>query len=207
MKLLCLILCACMSAFAFSVQAATLGLSTSAPTIGATGEVEYIEFGPDGDISMFGAPITVSSLTTLEVPTAELDFGVGFSLANPVSDASGGFSIFDGGGEYLAGDLLAIGFRGFGATRSIIELQFGNLTGRGAPEWTENLLMNVIFNGLGDDPLAAMEDGDVFDVEIGMFAVQGGITDPDPSPVPLPASGLLMLAAFGGILAMRRKKQ
>jgi len=155
---------------------------------------------------MFGAPVFVSSLTTLDVPTAELDFGVGFSLSDPIGDASGGFSVFDGGGEYLSGDLLAVGFRGFGAARSIIELQFGNLTGRGASEWTDSLLMNVIFNGLGDDPFAAVQDGDIFDVDIGMFAVQGGITDPDPSPVPLPTSGLLMVAAFGGILAMRRKK-
>lgn len=206
MKLLSILLFAGVSALACSVQAATLGLITSAPTIGAEGELEYFEFGPDGDISMFGAQVTVSSLTTLDVSTAELDFGVGFSLADPVGDASGGFSVLDGGGEYLSGDLLAVGFRGFGATRSIIELQFGNFTGRGASEWTGSLLMNVIFNGLGADPFATVEDGDVFDVAIGMFAVQGGITDPDPSPVPLPAPALLMLASLGGFLVMKRKE-
>lgn len=180
-------------------HAATLGLQTSAPTIGAGGAADYLEFGPDGDLSLFGGVVTVSSLTTLDVATADLSFGVGFDLADPETGASGGFSVFDAQGLYLAGDLIDLGVRGFRAVDSIVELHFGNLTGRGTSEWTQTLLMNVIFDGLGDDPFAFFFDGDAYDVEIGVFAVVGG---PEPAPIPLPAAGWLLLcgvAAMGGI--------
>ncbi|MDW3181523.1 hypothetical protein [Roseobacter sp.] len=113
-------------------SAATLGLTTSAPTIGASGAIDYLEFGPDGDLSLVGGIVTASSLTSLDGPTADLSFGVGFDVADPQTGPAGGFSLFDAQGLYLSGDLIALGFRGFGL-RSIVELQFGSLSGRGTP--------------------------------------------------------------------------
>lgn len=183
---------------AVTAQGATLGLLTSAPTIGANGTTDYIEFGPDGDLSMFAGEVFASSLTTLHAPSGELDFAIGFDLADPTRDADGGFAVYDENGLYLAGDLLQVGFRGFRTNDSIIELQFGDFAGPGASEWTDTLLMNLIFSGLGEDPFAALVDGEFYDVQVGVFAVQGG--GPTPSPVPLPASAFLL---FGGFAMLR----
>ena len=187
-----------------AASAATLGLLTSAPTIGAEGDVEYLEFGPDGDVSMFAGAVTVSSLTTLDVGSAEMDFGVGFDLADPVGTATGGFSVYDIGGDYLSGDLLAVGFRSLGAFRSLIEFQFGNLTGRGASEWTDTLLMNVIIPDPSDNPFSLFMDGDVVAAEIGVFAVVGG--GPTPDPIPLPAAAWLLLSGLGATFVLKRRK-
>ncbi|MDW3181522.1 VPLPA-CTERM sorting domain-containing protein [Roseobacter sp.] len=57
--------------------------------------------------------------------------------------------------------------------------------------------MNVIFDRPGDNPIAALLDGDFLDVELGVFAV---VAAPAPAPIPLPAAGWLLLsgvAAFG----------
>ena len=192
-----------------SAQAATLGLSTNAPTIGADGTVDYLEFGPDGDLSMFGAVVFGSSLTSLDLATAEMDFGIGFDVADPLSDASGGFSVSDQFGTYLAGDLWYVGSRLFGTNQSIIELQFGSLSGRGAGEWTQTALMNVIFSDLPGDPFAGLVDGVFHDVQIGLFAVQGTFQDPTtgpgPAPIPLPAAGLFLVAGIGLLGAMRKR--
>lgn len=191
--------------FGGMAHAATLGLLTSAPTIGAHGTVDYLEFDTDGDLSMFGAAAYVSSLTTLDVASAEVEFGIGFDLADPESDATGGFSVFDSMGAYLTGDLVALGFREFIGGRSIVELQFGSLSGRGASEWTDTLLMNVIFDIAGDDPFTSFFDGDFYDVELGIFAVVGS-SEP-PTQIPLPASGLLLVGAIGATLIFRRRHQ
>ncbi len=184
-------------------QAATLGLTTSAPTIGATGSVNYFEFGPDADLSLLDGFATVSSLTSLDVPSSDVSFGVGFDAAHPEAGATGGFSVFDAQGLYLAGDLIDLGFRSFGL-RSIVELHFGSLSGRGTPEWTETLLMNVIFDRAGDNPIAAFVDGDVFDVELGVFAVVGS---PAPPPIPLPAAGWLLLGGLAALAIGRRLRE
>ena len=192
-----------------AAQAATLGLLTSAPTIGAEGAVDYFEFGPDGDLSMFGAPATVSSLTTLDVPSAEVEFAIGFDLADPENgSASGGFAVTDSLGTYLFGDLLALGSRSFGATGGLIELQFDILGGRGAAEWTDTLLMNVIFRDSGPDPFAFFMDGNFYDAEIGMFAVVGSVNPPpDPAPIPLPSSAFLLIGAMGILAASARRRR
>ncbi|MEO1538358.1 MAG: VPLPA-CTERM sorting domain-containing protein [Pseudomonadota bacterium] len=187
---------------AASAQGATLGLTTGAPTVGAVGTADYFEFGPDGDLSLFDGSVSGSSLTTLDEVSADLSFGIGFNLADPETGATGGFSIFDADGLYLAGDLIDLGFRGFRATNSIVELHFGNLVGRGASEWTSTLLMNVIFDGLGEEPFGVFFDGDFFDVEIGMFAV----VDDQPPAIPLPAAAWLLLGALGSMVIVRRAR-
>lgn len=203
------LLAAMVACGATAAGAATLGLPTNAPTFGAAGIVDYLEFGPDGDLSMFGAPATVSSLTTVDVATAELDFGFGFDLGDPFIDASGGFAITDANGTYLSGDLWYVGAESLSQGSGLIELQFGNLSGYGAAEWTQTALMNVIFDGLGSDVFAALQDGDFYDVEIALFGVQGTYDDPGavaPAPIPLPATMWLLAAGFGGLITLRRKQ-
>lgn len=187
--------------FGAAAQAATLGLATSAPTVGARGVVDYLEFADEGDLSMFGANVFVSSLTTLDVASARLGFGVGFDLSDPEANASGGFVILDDLGLYLSGDLAALGFRGFRSDDGIVELQFGNLMGRGASEWTDTLLMNVIFDGVGGSPFTSFVDGEFYDVEIGMFAVVS-----DVSEIPLPAGAWLLLGGLVLLVATKRER-
>lgn len=183
-----------LSLASLSAQAATLGLTTSAPTVGAEGVVDYLEFGSDGDLSMFGAPVFTSSLTTIGAG-AEVGFGIGFSLSDPEIGASGGFEIYDDQGLYLSGDLLALGFREYRTFDGLIELHFGSLTGRGVSEWTETLLMTVMFDGAGEDVFGSFFDGDFYDVDIGIFAVHSDQSP--PSPIPLPASAFLLFAGLG----------
>jgi hypothetical protein len=181
--------------------AATLGLQTSAPTIGANvAEVEYLDFAPDGDLSMFGAAVTEASLNT-PGPNAEIGFGIGYALADPEGDASGGFDIFDDNGLYLAGDLINMGYRAFGGG-SLIELHFGNLTGSGASGWTDTLLMNVILRNVAPNPFDSFFDGDLYQAEIGVFAV---VNYEPPSEIPLPASAALLLVGVLGFAALGQR--
>ena len=186
-----------------SAGAAPLGLMTSAPTVGASGSVDYFETGADGDLSMFGAPVFASSLTSLGAG-ALMGFGIAFDRSDPEADAAGGFQIFDDRGLYLAGDLVALGFRGFRTDDGLIELHFGGLFGRGVPEWTDTVLMNVIFDGAGDLPFGSFFDGESYDAEIGLFAV---VSDDPPSEVPVPASGWLLALALSALAASRRRQR
>ena len=181
--------------FASAPDAATLGLSTSAPTIAAsTAQVDYLEFSPDGDLSAAGMIVDGSSLITL-AGVAEISFGIGFDLANPDVAPSGGFDIYDDNGLYLAGDLIALGFRAFGGNGSLIELHFGQLSGNGEGEWTDTLLMNVIFPSGGGNPFDMFVDGENHPASIGIFAVTSV-----PTPIPLPGGLPLLL---GGLLCLR----
>lgn len=186
-----------------SAQGATLGLMTSAPTLGASDAVvEYLEFGDEGDLSAFGAVVDAAGLAA---PTglAEIDFGIGFSLDDPEADAAGGFSIFDDDGLYLTGDLIALGFRAYAATSSIIELHFGSLSGHGTSEWTETVLMTIVLPGIPDNPFDHLFDGDVLDASIGLFAVNGYTPPPE---IPLPASAFLLLAGVAGLSVFTRRR-
>ena len=177
--------------------AATLGPTTDTPTIEASGTVDYFEFGPEGDLSTFGADIYASTLKSLDASSAQLGFGVGFDLSDPGTDASGGFVIVDDLGLYLSGDLIALGYSGNG----VIELQFGDLMRRDASEWTDTVLMTVIFNGVEGEPFGSFFDGEFYDVDISILIV--GPDNPVPA-VPLPAAGWLLLGGLSA-LALRTR--
>lgn len=175
-----------------NANAASLGLTTAPPTLSASSAiVDFFEFGPDGDLSAFGA---IVDFTDGVSPTGltEIGFGVGYPIANPTIGATGGFSISDDDGLFLGGDVIAVGFSEDG-----IELQFGNLSGSGAASFGASVLMRLQFDdALGVDPFAVLVDGDSYAASINVSNV---------APVPLPAAWPLLLSAFAGIRWMQRK--
>lgn len=175
--------------------AASLGLTTSDPTMEASlAFVDYLEFGPDGDLSTFGAEVDSSNGISTSGIT-ELGFGFGFETSDPTNTASGGFDIEDANGLVLAGDLIAIGF-----TEDVIEAQFGNLSGSEAELFGSSILATISFaDPLGLNPFAKMNDGDFFEATV-LISNVGGTT-----VVPVPASLPLLLLGFGGLAAIRSR--
>lgn len=178
-------------------HAATLGLITGSPSLVSDfAFIDYLEFGPDGDLSTFGAEID-DSRDVAPVGFAELGFGIGFSLADPESDASGGFDVYDDNGLFLGGDLLAVGF-----TEDVIELQFDNIVGAAAASFGSSVLATINFDDpLGDNPFAAFFDGDFYLASIEIASVQSEVVN----PIPLPSSMLFLASGLLGAAALRRR--
>ena len=192
-----------LSVFGGISNATTLGWPNGAPTIDATGSVNFLELGTDGDLSLFGAPVSGSSHTSLDIASAELSFVVGFDLVDPRNDASGGVLILDSFGEYLRGELQALVYPGVGAFDGSVELYFGKIVGRGKPEWPERLLMNIAFEDASDPPFQSFFDGDSYGVEIGISAVYGA--GPKTSEIPLPAAWWLLVCALSLLFSQKRR--
>ncbi|SIO45964.1 VPLPA-CTERM protein sorting domain-containing protein [Rhodovulum sp. ES.010] len=175
---------------ALQAQAASLGLPTGAPSLSSSAAfIDYIEFAPDGDLSTFGAAVDSTDGVS---PTGltEIGFGVGFSLADPTAEATGGFDVFDEDGLFLAGDLLAVGF-----TEDVIEFRFGNLSGSGAGAFGSSVLALIAFDDpLGANPFDSFADGDFYSASITISNV-----------VPLPAGLALLLGGLGGMALLRRR--
>lgn len=169
--------------------AASLGLTTVAPTLKAgLATIDYLEFGPDGDLSTFGAEVDFTDGVS-PVGLTEIGFGVGFSLTNPTLGATGGFDIFDEDGFFLGGDLIAVGF-----SNDVIELQFGNLMGAGAGSFGASVLALIAFDDqLGPDPFASLVDGEFYPASITVSNVRAV-----DAAVPEPATLLLVLTALAG---------
>lgn len=151
----------------FTATAAALGLTTQGPTLGSSfAFVDYLEFGGDGDLSSFFNSIDSSSGVT-PVGFTDLSFGVGFSLATPTVGATGFFDIFDDNGQFLAGDLLAVGF-----TEDVIELQFNNLIGSAAGSFGSSVLTLITFDDpLGPNPFDSFLDGDFYTASVSISNV------------------------------------
>ncbi len=160
----------------FSIQitatAASLGLTTQSPTLGSSSAfIDYLEFGGDGDISSFFNSLNSSSGVT-PVGLTDLSFGVGFSLATPTVGATGFFDIFDDNGQFLAGDLFAVGF-----TEDIIELQFNNLIGSAAGSFGNSVLALVTFDDpLGPNPFNSFIDGNFYTASVSISDVVATVT-------------------------------
>lgn len=177
------------------VAAATLGLRTEAPSLATSAAfIDYFEFGPDGDLSTFGALVD-STDGVSPVGFTEIGFGIGVALADPTTGATGGFDVFDEDGLFLAGDLLAVGF-----VEDVIEFQFGNLSGSGAGSFGSSVLALIAFDDpLGANPFASLVDSD---------SLGASVTISNVAPIPLPASVLLLLGglvSIGAVGARRRR--
>ena len=150
-----------------TVSAATLGLTTQDPTLGSSSiVVDYLQFGGDGDLASFGAGIDSSSGVT---PTgfADLSFDAAFPLATPTIGATGFFDIFDNNGQFLAGDLMAVGF-----TQDVVELQFNNLIGSAASSFGSSVLALITFDdALGLNPFNSFIDGDFYTASVSISNV------------------------------------
>ena len=176
--------------------AASLGLSIALPTLQASiSSIDYLEFGPDGDLSTFGAGVDITDGVS-PVGVTGLGFGIGFSLANPIIGATGGFDVTDQNGLFLTGNLIAVGF-----SDDVIELQFGSLSGAGAGSFGSTVLARLAFGDpLGPNPFISLVDGEFY---------SASITISNVSAVPLPAALPLFLSAlfgFGWIGKRSRKK-
>ena len=180
--------------FLGTANATPLGLTTEAPTIESSfAIVDYLEFGPDGDLSTFGAEVDFTDGVSPNGLT-EIGFGIGFSLADPTSGATGGFDIFDEDGLFLDGDLLAVGF-----TEDIVELQFGNLGGSGAGSFGSSVLALIAFDDpLGPNPFASLIDGNAYVASVSISSV---VSLPLPATLPLLLAGLLGM----GLIERSRK--
>lgn len=179
-------------------NAATLGLETEAPIAEASfAVVEYLEFGPDGDLFTFGGEVDYTDGIDL-TGFAEIGFGVGFSLTDPEGDAAGGFSLFDDTGHVLGGDLEAVGF-----FEDTIELLFGTLTGSGTGVFGDQVLATIIFDDpLGPNPFTSFLDGESYVASISLASVRQL-----PPTVPLPAGLVLILSGLGGFVMIGRRQR
>lgn len=170
--------------------ATPLGLNTGLPMLEASfAFVDYLEFGPDGDLSAFGAEVDFTDGVS-PVGFTEIGFGVGFLLTDPTSGATGGFDVFDDNGLYLAGNLIAVGF-----SDDLIELQFDSLFGAGAGNFGSSVLASIYFDDvLGPNPFASLVDGDFYTASITLSNVADNVSSvPIPATLPLFLSGLCFL--------------
>lgn len=179
-------------------QAATLGLTTTDPSVTASDSiVEVLECCGFNEVFGFDAVIDSSTGVTPN-GLGLLEFGFDYNLSDPTGDFSGAFGIFDddiGDPEFLSGELIAIGF-----LEDVIELQFGNLLGRAAGDFNSSVLAVISFaDPLGTNPLDSLADGDFLSASITISNVV--------APIPLPAGLPLMLGGFGTLLVLRRKQK
>lgn len=181
-------------------SAASLNLTTEAPSLQATTAfIDYFDFFGDGELlTDIPEADVIDGFSPVGFTT--IDFVVGFSTSDP-TDASdfafGGFlDISDDDGQFLTGDLLAIGF-----AEDTIELQFDNLSGVGAGSFGTSVLALVAFDDpLGADPFASLFDGDSLGGSITVSNVATTV-----APIPLPAGLPLLLAGLAGLCWVGRK--
>ncbi len=150
-----------------TTTAATLGLTTGNPTLESNSTtIDYLEFGGDGDLSSFFNSIDSSNGVT-PIGLTDFSFGAAFPLATPTIGATGFLDIFDDNGQFLAGDLLAVGF-----TEDVLELQFNNLIGSAAGSFGSSVLALITFNDpLGLNPFSSLIDGDFYTASVNISNV------------------------------------
>jgi len=170
-----------------TVTAASLGLTTQSPTLGSSFIfVDYFEFDGDGDLSSLFNSIDSSSGVT-PIGITDFSFGIGFPLVTPTVGATGFFEILDDNGQFLGGDLLAVGF-----TEDVIELQFNNLIGSAASSFGNSVLALISFDDpLGPNPFNSFIDGDFYTAAVSISNVSPSAQVPEPSML-----SILILALF-----------
>ena len=181
-----------------SAGAATLCLTLGDPFLeSSTASSDFLQNGDEGDLSSFGGIIDSSAGVTLN-GVAELGYFFAFD-PNDLGSAAAAFDIIDESNDVLLSDnLIDVGFRD-----NVVELLFDGLTGAAAGLFNTTALVEIEFDGLlGSDPFAFFEDGEAYATRIRVSNVLTDVT-----PIPVPASLPLMMAAMGGIALLRRRKR
>lgn len=181
-------------------EAAFLNLPTAPPRVVASdATLDYLTFGPDGDLSTFGAVVDSTEGVTL-AGTAELSLGAGYALADPAGTATGGFDLFDANGLVLDGELARVGFSESLVTAlepGVLEFEFVNLGGPAASAFGPSVLMTVAFaDPIGPNVFANLVDGTAYDASLSVAHV-----------VPLPGAALLLASALAGLGIVRGTKR
>ena len=127
-----------------------------------------------------------------------LDVGHGTgSFAYATAEAT--FDLSDDDGLFLGGVASLIDF-----SEDLLVLTFSGLDGSAAAAFGSTLTFELFFvDAVGADPLAGLDDGGIYSVA----GVGVGVGSEDVAPVPLPATGSLLLAVLGsaaGLSFMRR---
>jgi len=177
-----------------TVNAATLGLTTQNPTLGSNSVTfDYLEFSGDGDLSSFGGEINSSNGVT-PIGLTDLSFGIGFPIATPTSGATGFFDLFDDNGQFLGGDLFAVGF-----TEDVIELQFNNLVGSSAGNFGSSVLALITFDDpLGTNPFNSLIDGNFYSASVSISNV---VSVSEPTVISIFVLALFLM----GIVLLKRR--
>lgn len=143
-----------------------------------------------GDVTIFNA--TAAGQGFEYTGNLATNLFLNFSLSNPYSTADGFFQLTEGRVTRLDGILKSIAPQSDG-----LVIFFDEIEGDLAYIFGRELKMQISFFELnGGNPISILIDGGEF-----QYTVEGTY---EPAPVPLPASGFLLLTGFG-FLAFKRK--
>ena len=176
-----------------TLSAATLGLATENPTVSASiSTVDYFDDFEFIDMLVLG---DIDSETGVTVgPNPLLSFALGFGIFDPTNIFLGGFGIDTDNGQFLSGDLIAVGF-----TEDVIELQLGNLVGSGVGSFGSSVLATLTSLDFGANPFDSLAGGGSTTASVTLANVV------EMPPIPLPAGLGLLLSALAGLAFLRRK--
>ena len=164
------------------------GLMLSAPLAAGAAVIDVAVFGDEVELSTFDAPVEGGALS----------LAAGYDAGGPPT-AEGGFEVVAEDELLLDGVLATLAAPGDGT----LELAFADLAGPGAAAFGSTALVTLDFGGaLGADPLAAFGEGGAYEASIALASPPGA----SPAPIPLPASGALMLAAALGLGVAGRRR-
>jgi hypothetical protein len=193
---------ACTTAFAGSVSAATLGLTTAPPTITAEeATVSYSESpdGTTGDLTSFLQVVTETA--GLSDDLGFLSTTLDFLTADPMGTASGSFIVDD---AFLVPFLASFSLTDIGYEEDTIEVVFGDLEGPGADSFGDSVLLTMVFDDqtslLGTNPFEDLVPGDYM-----ATITVANIVD-DTMAIPLPVSMPLLFGAIGGLGLVSRSR-
>lgn len=152
---------------------------------------DYLEVGGTGDLSAFLAEGLATDTT--QAGGLFVDFTLTFDPLAPAGTALGALFSVDDDGAFLDGDVLQTGFDG-----DVLQVLFGNLTGKAAGDFGRFALLELVFvfPFAGTDPLTTLVDGTTYDVAATIYSA---------TPIPLPAGLPLLAAGLGGLVLLRRR--